>query len=1574
VKFLVDGSVRQPITVAVGVILALLAGVVAFTSVPIQLAPQVDSTVVTVQTQWPNATPEEIESDILEEQEDVLADIDSLISMIGTARTGSAEIRLQFRTGINIDDAVAAVDQKLAQVPFYPDGVSNPVIENRDPQSIDYIAWVGLSSSDPNFNAYLLGDFMERVLRPRFERIPGVSEVGVRGVRRSEVVIEVDAQALASRGISWGQLMAVLRANNQDASGGALSDGKRDVRLLVTGRFRDPARVEGLVLRRGDEGTVHLRDVASVRIDYTEPRSFVRIRGVKMPVFNFQLARGANLLGTMALMQEEFAALNSSDSVLAREGQRLGVNGELSLVQVYNAAEYVEQAISLVQGNMLAGAVIAVIALLLFLRSVRALGIIAVSIPISVIASVAVLTVLGRTINLISLAGFAFSVGMVVDNTIVVMENIYRHLEMGKKPAQAARDGAAEVAGAVFASTLTTLVVFLPVLLIEEKAGQLFRDIALAIMAAVGISLIVSLTVIPSAASRLLRPRPKKYHEDESGLHRTHGIPARVGALVTWLGQAWWRRIAVVVVFTIGTVVGIIVLKPPLDYLPSGNRNLAFGLAFAPPGYSLEQLDVVADRVQERIRPFWEATEDKFAAEAVLRGGPRPQQDQRHPVPVRRPGGPSEVTPPPIEHYFLGSFNGLIFHGAVSADPKRAVDLVPLLEYGTAPDVATDMFGFGIQPPIFRTGGTSGAAISVNLLGDDLDAIAGAGTAVFLRLMGEFGPGAARPSPANFLLRTPQVRVIPNDERLQEVGLDRRELAAALQAAGDGIRLVKSFADGSELKDVRIFATQSQQASALDRIGELPIATPAGRIVDLASIAEVRYERVADEIQRLDRERAVTIEVTPPEGVPLEAAVATIDRIVDELRAAGAIPPNVAVSKTGSAGNLSAIKQALAGDGSFIGLISSSLFLSLLVVFLVMVVLFQSWLQPLVIMVAVPLATFGGFLGLGLLHWYSLSDRYTPVINLDVLTLLGFVILAGVVVNNAILIVTQAQNLRILYPRADIPTVVGEATASRVRPIAMSMMTSIGGMLPLVLMPGSGSELYRGLAAVMVGGLALSTVFTLVLVPVLLEIVLDMHHRKAEKRNAAPALLILLAGGLLTAQGCAVGPDYRGPETDPAAEHEWQLEADNAFTIGETSATWWTSFNDPQLDALISQGMQANRNIAASLARLEAARQQLIAISREDLPTLDAIAGAQRARTSGDVPLDGGSAFTGNRFTLGLALSWEVDLWGKVRRQTEAADATVGIALADLDAVAVSLRAAIAEQYVRLRELQARIDAGSKQAAVLGESVELARARLEAGLGTALDVAQTESLHQEVRAGLTALARTHDEIRTSLSLLLGQGPGTLPEELAERIAIPSPPSQIAVAIPADLLRRRPDLRRAERALARQTAQIGVATADLYPTLTLTGSFGTAAAATGSLFTDPSLFWSAGVGITAPLFDRTRLKALVKVEEAGLEAVVADFEQAVLVALKDVQDALTAYGHETRRRDRLASALESQERAVVLAEDAYDAGITDYQRVLDTRRAVILLQDRYYGAEAARSLAVIGLYRAMGGAWKMDEVE
>ncbi len=1139
-------AVRQPVTVTVGVILVVLAGLLALQRIPIQLTPNVEDTIVAVTTFWEGASPQEIEQDIVDEQEEKLQGIANLKNMTSTSQQGQGVIRLEFAVGTSKEEALREVSDKLREVPEYPDGADEPVIEASDPENQDFIAWMLLQTDDPELDIRTLNDFAEDRIKPTLERVGGISEVNVLGGREREVQIRFDPRQLAQRGLSPADLAAAVRRTNRNVSAGRLEQDKSDWRLRLVSQYDRIEEVERTVLAETPGGPVLLRDVAEVVSSYKEPTSFVRSKGRPAIAINAQKEVGANVMEVMAGLRAALEHLNAPGGVLEVEAARLGLDGGLRVRQVYDQTVYIDDALSLVQDNIWLGGSIAIVVLLLFLRSLRSAAIIALAIPISVIGAVAAMVAMGRTVNVISLAGMAFAVGMVVDNAIVVLENVFRHLEMGKTRLRAALDGAQEVAGAVVAATLTTVVVFVPILLVQEEAGQLFRDIALAIVAAVSLSLVVSVSVIPSASARLL---PRAHVRHARAAKKRRGPLARLGAAVGSLPRLLGRvihalcgstlaRVGIVAALTFASIVGTQALMPPLDYLPQGNRNMVFGMLVAPPGYNIDQQEVLARRIESVVAPFYEAgslepgSEEYERAKAELPGIPTT-------TPTGQPG--PDVVPPPIDNYFLVSFEGTMFHGAIAVEGERVVDYLSLYRVATNAERAPGMLAFAFQMPLFRLGGRTGSAVKVNLSGDDLDAVVRSSLAVYGDLVQRYGVYSVQPDPSNFNLPGLELQVEPDLVRLEEAGMSPEGLGVAVQALGDGA-LLGDYRIGGQTVDLKLLTQDPASGSRVEALRDAPIATPRGGVVPLSSLATIRRVNAAPQINRDNRQRSVTLQFTAPDGMPLEQALDEIEEVLDGARERGVIPATVATSTTGSASKLVAVQSAMLGDGTLTGTLTSSLVLALLVVYLLMCVLFQSFLHPLVIMFSVPLATLGGFAALSAVHEWSLVDPYMPVQKLDILTILGFVILIGVVVNNAILIVHQSLNF--MRGEADAEggsrepmaprEAIAEAVTTRVRPILMSTATSVGGMLPLVLMPGSGSELYRGLGAVVVGGLVVSTLFTLVLVPLLFSPVVDVQsklgrapgdardaERSAAPRGAAATAGLVLAAALPLLAGCA---------------------------------------------------------------------------------------------------------------------------------------------------------------------------------------------------------------------------------------------------------------------------------------------------------------------------------------------------------------------------------------------------------------------------------------------------------------------
>ncbi len=1116
---LVEGSVKQPVTVIVCVLLVVLAGVLALRKLPIQLTPTVSSTVVSVSTFWEGASPSEVERSIVEKQEEKLQGVAGIQQMTSVSSQGSGRVRLEFAVGTDPDAALREVSDKLRQVQSYPPNVDQPVVEASDPENKDYIAWIVLEAGRGAIDAEgqpldvrTLQDFAFDRLKPRIERVDGVSEVNCLGGSERELQVRFDSERLAQRGLTVDDLIAALNAANRNASAGTVHEAKNEVAVRAVGQFENPEQVAAVVVATRDGRAILVGDVAEVAVSYKKPTGFVRSSGEPVIAINVQQEVGSNIVEVMRGVRAAVAEMNSEGGILASESAKRAMTTPMHLRVVYDQTVYIDDALALVRDNIWQGGLLAMMTLLFFLRSWRAIAIIGVAIPISLIGTIVVLLALGRTVNVISLAGLAFAVGMLVDNSIVVLENIWRHMEMGKSAVRASIDATTEVWGAVLGSTLTTVVVFVPILLIQDEVGQLFRDIAIALGVSVFLSMIVAITVVPAAASRLLKPLKEGTASlTESGW--LGGLSTRTARLLYRITAHRPLALAIALAMMFVSIVGSYALVPPQDYLPRGNRNLVFGLILAPPGTSLEKQEEMATRIESQVRPYWEAgrmtegSAERAAAEKALSKVPV------SPWMAWKVG--KEIQPSSLENYFVVGFSGTMFHGGIATDGSRASANEYLMNYATRADVLPGTLAFAFQVPLFRTGGSGGGAVRVDFTGDDLGDVTHAATATLGLLMGPFGPGSIQPDPPSFNLPGPEVRLVPDHRALADAGLSPAQLGTAVLAAGDGA-IVGEYRIGGESVDLKVVDARAAQASRsgasrdLGQLPDTPVATPMGRTVQLSALARLERGTAPTQINHVDRQRSVSLQVTPPPTMALDEAIRKIDATLKDAREQGAILAGVRTSVAGSASKLASIQRTLLGDGTFIGLLASSMFLALLVCYLVMVVLFQSFTLPLVILFSVPLASVGGFAALFIVFLWSMSVPLMPLQTLDVLTMLGFVILIGVVVNNAILIVHQARNFMHgtgdetpsdlafrglpgapkVGPGVALPVraAIVESVRTRIRPILMSSLTSVTGLIPLIIAPGAGSELYRGLGAVMAGGLLVSTIFTIIVVPLMMAV------------------------------------------------------------------------------------------------------------------------------------------------------------------------------------------------------------------------------------------------------------------------------------------------------------------------------------------------------------------------------------------------------------------------------------------------------------------------------------------------------
>ena len=497
---LIGLSIKRPIAVVSAVLMLVMFGWVALQRIPIQMAPDVRRPVISIRTSWPGAAPAEVEREIINRQEDALTGLVGLQEMSSTARYGRASINLEFNVGHNMDRALFEISSRLDQISGYPAEADEPSLRGSTNED-DAIAWYAITRVPGNERDILTyGEFLVDVLQDRILRVNGVSDVGIFGDTEREMRIVIDPAKLARYGLTIDDITARLRSANASITGGSVREGKRRYIVRTEGDFSAVDQVRSIVLRGAGDGAalrggrVTLADIAQVSIEYKNQRAKIRFNGEPAMLLNIARGQGSNVIEVMAAMDAVMVELQAG--VLRDEG--------LQMHQTYNETEYINSAINLVRTNIVVGGILAALTLLLFLRSWRATMVVSLSIPVSVISTFVAMALLGRSLNVISLAGIAFAVGMVVDAAIVVLENIYRLRQEGMSRAQAAYQGAAQVWGAVLVSALTTVMVFIPILVMELEVGQLFRDIAVAISVSVLMSLLVSITLIPALANRLL--------------------------------------------------------------------------------------------------------------------------------------------------------------------------------------------------------------------------------------------------------------------------------------------------------------------------------------------------------------------------------------------------------------------------------------------------------------------------------------------------------------------------------------------------------------------------------------------------------------------------------------------------------------------------------------------------------------------------------------------------------------------------------------------------------------------------------------------------------------------------------------------------------------------------------------------------------------------------------------------------------------------------------------------------------------------------------------------------------------
>lgn len=1036
-----EGAIRHGTLLAVGVLVLCIFGIVAVFRVPVQMIPDLEVRTISVRTRWSGATPQDVEKEIVIEQEEYLRDIPSLQRMVSEASTGEATIELEFPFGVDINEALIRVNNALSQVPAYPENVDEPRLYTSSFSNNSFIFLRVEPLPGESVDMTMMRDFIDDRVRVRLERVPNVSEVSVRGGAERQIRIEVAAGRLAERGITLSELRAAIRARNRDVSGGDIDSGKRRYLLRTVGRFDTLEAIEEAIIAERDGTFIRLKDVGRVRLSHFEERNRAYTNGRRVIVLSIRRETGSNVISIMEAVLPVIDEINRE--ILNPAGMQMLLTSE--------DVRYVRNSATNVWKNLALGAILATGVMYLFLRSLPLTLIGVMGIPICTIAAFVGLLVTGRTINVISLAGVAFAIGMTLDNSIVVLEAIERERRRGRSAADAALAGVRHVWPAVLASTLTTVLVFAPILFIEEEAGQLYADVAVAISASILASMLVAITVLPAASARL--------PFIAAGHAAGRGLAGRVSRGVAWGIETRWRRLACLLGTVLATVGTIVLLTPPAEYLPEGEEAKTFSLMIPPPGYNLTEMTAIADELNAYFVSFLDDSPEEFV------------------------GGEKDV--PALKNFLLISDPQRIRIIAETKDPAQIDSLMTVLNQRFRSYPA--MRAFSSRGSIITSNDGGTRSVNVDVSGSELGAIYETALAVYRRADQVFGDAQINSVPSSLSLGQPLIEIRPRWERAAEHGFTAQELGYAVAALSDGAYVDEFYLGGDDKIDMFLYSSAGT-AQTLENLGSLPIHTPRGSVVPVSAVADLVETVDTDRIRRVDGRRTVTLNIIASRSVALETAVRQVEEeVIDELQRNRAVPAGVSLDISGASDQLDATRKALSGN----------FLIALLLCYLLLVAIFTHWGYPLVIMTTVPLGIAGGIIGLWILNGIGVLLPYAgltgfPHQPFDMITMLGFLILLGTVVNNPILIVDEMRH-RLREPGAGARDAVRGAVDARLRPVLMSTITTIFGLAPLVFLPGAGTELYRGLGAIVLFGLLFAMLVTLIFLPPLLVTLLELR-------------------------------------------------------------------------------------------------------------------------------------------------------------------------------------------------------------------------------------------------------------------------------------------------------------------------------------------------------------------------------------------------------------------------------------------------------------------------------------------------
>lgn len=1012
-----DFSIKRSVTTVMLILLVVILGFISLDRLNIDLLPEINFPGAAVITTYEGAGPEEIESLVTRPLENTLATVTNVKTITSNSDAGQSTVIMEFDYGTDMDFAALDMREQTDLISdFLPEDASEPLIVKFDPSMIPVLQ-LGVYSGQ---NLADLKKEVEDSIIPRIERLSGVASVSLSGGLDREILIELDKNKMENYGVEFNTVTQNLLLENFNLSGGKINRGNIEYLIRVTGKFENIDQIRDVLIPIGTRGGyIKLRDIAVIKDTYKDVSSIAKVNGEASIGLTIQKQTDANTVNVATAVREEIDQIKTEYP-------------NMNLVPIADQAEYIEQSISNVYKNAIIGGLLAILVLFLFLRNIRSTIIIGLTIPISVIATFLLIYFGGLTINIISLGGLALGIGMLVDNSIVVLENIYRFKQYGLNRVEAASRGSEEVGMAIAASTFTTIVVFLPVIFVQGLTAQIFRELALTISFSLFASLIVALTLIPMLSSKILKlSKAQMKLGDDSNLGF---IKKRYKTSLNWsLNHRWVVFVVIVALIAVG---GFMALDLGAEFLPQfdqGQFTVNFDL---PVSTVLDQTEEVAQQIEDTLDeiPEVETIFTNIGVGDMMSGSLATES---------------------------GSFT-VILKELAKRDRSTVQIMEELRNELKIPDTEINIES---QSGFF--GPTGGQPVNVKVVGNDLEELERLTNLVVAEMEQVEG---VREIEDSFQEGRPEYSIKIDRDLAARLGLRVRAIASTVKTVITGDIATRFEVAGDEY-DVRVTLKESDKQN-IEQLKNIMLPSPTGAKVPLSRVASFELSEGPKQIMRINQERYGEITASLYQ-TDLNTAVNNIQERVNQ---------NIELPEG----------YSIRFGGQFEDLLQSfndlffAFLLAIVLVYMVMASQFESLIHPLVIMFTVPLAVVGVVFGL-----------YFTNTTISVPALIGIITLAGIVVNNAIVLVDYINKMREEgYSKID---AILKAGPIRLRPIMMTALTTILALIPLSLGIGEGSELEQPLAIVVISGLLFSTFLTLYVIPVLYSTFTDISEVLKDK-------------------------------------------------------------------------------------------------------------------------------------------------------------------------------------------------------------------------------------------------------------------------------------------------------------------------------------------------------------------------------------------------------------------------------------------------------------------------------------------